>query len=138
MTNNNCSCRITCTGLAIVASIVIGIIAAILRYTAVITLTTPFLWAIFGIALGFIFLLLILAPNYRGFSSRCCVCPNINTALIGAVATIFLALVLVGVTFVATSVIGAIIAGAFIGAFSLTVLSIACLVKCAVGCFMCE
>ncbi len=135
MLNNSCSCKVSCTTLGLAASIVIGIIAGILRYTAAITLAPAFLWVLIGIALGVVILFAVLAPIYRGIRERNCICPNINAALIGALATVFLGFLLLGVAFAATSAFGAVIAGAFIGAFSLTIISIACLTKCAIGCF---
>ncbi len=44
----NCSNKCACT--SIIASIIIGIVAGILRITGVITVTPAFLWVVFGIA----------------------------------------------------------------------------------------
>ena len=54
MYNCSCSCRNSCGALAIIASIIIGVVATVLRITAVITVTPAFLWTTFGIAVGYL------------------------------------------------------------------------------------
>ena len=52
--NNMCNCRNNCTSIAVVVSIIIGIITAFLRITGVITATPAFLWVVFGIAVVYL------------------------------------------------------------------------------------
>ncbi|MEE1224963.1 MAG: hypothetical protein UH081_06880 [Clostridia bacterium] len=59
MTNFFCGCRNSCVALAVFASLIVGIITAVLRFTAVITLTPAFLWVLFGIAVVYLTILLI-------------------------------------------------------------------------------
>ena len=125
---NNCSCT------TIVASIVIGIITAILRFMAVITVTPAFLWVLFGIAVVYLAILPITAAIIRNSSSRTCVCPAITPLVAGILGTILVSVILLAIPFAATSLFGAIITGALLTFFSLTVTSTACLVKCAFGC----
>lgn len=134
--NCNCSCnyRYSCTGIAVIASIIIGIITAFLRFSAVITLTPAFLWVLFGIAVVYLGVTLITSA-YTGIrENRRCVCQILPFLLTGILGTILAALILLGITFAATSVLGAVIAGALLLFFSLTITSTVCLVKCVAGC----
>ena len=54
MTNCNCYCRANCAGVSIVASIIVAIIAGMLRFMGIITLTSAFLWVTFGIAVVYL------------------------------------------------------------------------------------
>ena len=53
----------------------------------------------------------------------------LRAVLIGILGTILFSVILLGVTFAATSVIGAIIAGLAVGFFALIISATACLVK---------
>lgn len=130
--NNQNSC--SCTGFAVVASIIIGIITAFLTFSAVITLTPAFLWVLFGIAIVYLAITLILSSNRRNGIASDCACTNLTALLIGILGTILISVILLGVTFAATSVIGAIFAGLLLAFFSLTVTTTACLVKCTANC----
>ena len=132
MIKRRCGCTASCAGLALVASIIVGIIAAFLSFTAVITLTPAFLWTAFGI--GIVYLGILTATSLLGGGRGGCVCENLGTLLIGLLGLILSALVLLGVTFGAGSVLGAIFAGATIGFLALTAGASACLVKCLSGC----
>ena len=134
MSKCGCDCKCNCAGRAIVASIIIGIIAAILRVTAVITLTPIFLWVVFGIAVAFLGLTLLSAAQIRMSGIRRCVCSIVPTLLTGILGTILTSVILLAIEFVATSIIGAIITGALIAFFTLMITSAACLIKCVVGC----
>ncbi len=140
MINCNCRCtgRFDCLGLGITASLIIGIIAGVLRFTAVITVPSVFLWVTFGIALGV--LLLLFAKALFGCSSRNngCICANLTALIVGVLVTLLASVVLLGVTFAATSVLGAIVVGILLAAFSLIFSSIACFVKCTANCNTCD
>ena len=68
-------------------------------------------------------------PRPRG-----CVCAALPALLTGVFATIITALVLLAVTFAATSAIAAIITGINLAAFSLILTSSVCLIRCLEGC----
>lgn len=53
----NCNCKCGCTLAVIVASLLIGVVAAFLQIMAVITVTPVFLWIALGIAVGFLAIL---------------------------------------------------------------------------------
>ena len=90
-------CRTGCTVIAVVASLIIGIITAFLTITAVITLTPAFLWVLLGIAVVYLAVILIAAALFR---DRCCedLCSIVTAALIGILGTILLSIVFLGVT----------------------------------------
>lgn len=131
MANFSCGCKSDCGGLAIVASIIIGIITAFLRFTAVITVTPAFLWVTLGIAIVYLAILLAVSPIIRRSG---CVCTNLPILITGLLGTILASIILLAITFVATSVIGAIITGALLLFFSLIITSVACLISCILGC----
>ncbi len=126
-------CRPDCTVIAVVASLIIGIITAFLRITGAITLTPAFLWVLLGIAVVYLAVTLVSAALFR---DGCCenLCRIITTLLVGILGTILLSIVLLAIEFVATSVVGAILTGALLFFFFLTVNSMACNVRCFLNC----
>ena len=130
----NCCIRTNCAGLAIIAGIIVGIITAFLQITAVITLTPVFLWVLFGIAVGYLAVILISLSVAEGYGIRECICSVLPVLLTGILGTVITALVLLGVTFAATSVVGAVFAGLLLLFFTITLAATACLVNCLAGC----
>lgn len=123
-----CENRQSCTGLAIIAALIIGIVTAFLRITAVITLTPVFLWTVFGIAIGYLAVTLIATAIADGIGF--CSGRTLTVLLAGILGTVLFSVILLGIEFVATSVIGAIIAGLLAASFTLTVVGTACLIRC--------
>ena len=134
MTNCSCGCRNSCITLAVIASVIIGVITTILRISAVIAVTPAFLWVLFGIAVVYLLAVLIAVPLIRSTGVRGCICTILPLLLLGILGTVLTAVILLGITFVATSITGAIITGLLLLFFSLIITSTACLVKCTVGC----
>ncbi|MBO5364213.1 MAG: hypothetical protein J6A56_01950 [Clostridia bacterium] len=99
-----------------------------------IALTPAFLWVVFGIAVVFLGATALATSATNGFGVGTCVCTALTTLIIGSLGTILLSLVLLAVTFAATSVIGAIFAGLLLALFSLLITSVACLIKQLSGC----
>lgn len=123
-----CGCKNTCTSIAVVASLIIGVVAAFLRVMAVITVTPAFLWVTFGIAVVYLAILLadaLFAPR----DTTVCAAKTVNTVLAGIVGTVLFSLVLLAIPFVATSIVGAILTGVLLFFFSLIITATACLVK---------
>mgnify|MGYP003307790479 CR=1 FL=1 len=136
MSKFNCSCSCNrgsqCSLLAIGASAIVGIITTLLTITAVITVTPAFLWVLFGIAVVYLGILLLT-------SSLCCAerkpcCDRLTLVLVGILGTILTSVILLGITFAATSIIGAIITGLLLFFFSLAIGGTGCLVKCKYNC----
>ena len=126
----NCNCRGSCTTAAVIAGAIVGVLAAFLQITGVITVTTAFLWVVFGIAAGYLAVLLIGAPVRQA----ACTCAALNTLLIGILGAILLSVVLLAVGIVATSVVSAILVGLLLFFFTLTLAGSACYVRCLGGC----
>ena len=134
MTEQNCTLRVGCTVLAIIASIIIGVITGFLSITAVITLTPAFLWVLLGIAVVYLAVLLIASTIFRVTGKRFCVCRTLPVLLTGILGTVLTSVILLGITFAATSIAGTIITAALLTFFSLIVTATACLIKCLAGC----
>lgn len=123
----NCDCGFSCTGIALIASIAIGVLAAIFRYIALITVTPAFLWVTFGIAIGLLGISLL-----RRRDEDACECRAQAPFLVGILGTILTSVILLGISFAATSLIGAIITGALLFFFSYMIISAVCKISC--GC----
>lgn len=134
MTFLNCGNRRDCTGFALVASLIIGIIAAFLQITAVFTLTPIFSIVAFGIVVVYLLaVLLAIAAIHKNQSCNLC-CTPLSALLVGIAGTIFVAVILLLIGFPATSVIGAIFVGALFFFFALTISSTLCFVRCLLNC----
>lgn len=132
--NCNCGCKHDCVFLAVLASIVVGLITFVLNFTGIIAATPAFLWVLFGIAVVVLALTPITTAIIRGSGVRGCICAILPALLAGLLGTILTSVILLAITFAVGSIIGAIILGALLGFFSLIVTAIACLTKCAAGC----
>lgn len=132
MANINCGCRLNCTGVALVTSLIVGIITAFLRITAVITIAPLFLGIAFGIAVVYLAVILLISGLGGCIARRCE--SALNAVLLGIVGTILTSGILFAITFAATSVIGAIITGALLFFFALIITSTACFVRCLTEC----
>ncbi len=123
-----CENRFSCTVFAVVASLIIGIITAFLQITAVITLAPAFLWVVLGIAVIYLAVTLLAAALTNRASP--CAGTTLSVLLAGILGSILFSVILLGVGFAATSVVGAIFAGILLFFFSLTIIGTACLVRC--------
>ena len=128
-----CNCKCSCTAAAVIASVIVGVLTAFLQITAVITVTPAFLWVVFGIALGYLGIIL-LRGGCCGGDTGLCGCAALNGLLVGILGTVLLALVLLAVGIVATSVLSAILVGLTLFFFALTVSATACYVRALSGC----
>lgn len=129
-----CDCRSNCVGLSVISSIIIGIVVAFLRLTAVITVTPAFLWVVFGIAVVYLAVALLASALVQRERAPVCLCGVLPVLLAGILGTILLSVVLLAIEFAATSVIGAILTGGLLLFFSLAITATACLVKCFAHC----
>lgn len=133
MNNFGCSCKGGCTFTAVAVSLLLGIVASVLRYMAIITFTPAFLWVIFGIAVLYLAILIAATAIVR-CGENTCLCSVISALLAGILGTIAAAIILLAVEFAAASGIGTLIAGLCIFFFSLLITESACLVKCLANC----
>ena len=134
MSELSCRCKAQCTSIAIVAAIIIGVITGMLTFMATITITPAFLWVLFGIAV--VYLAVLLATSSPQSTTRCesCFCSTIKTLLFGILGTILISVILLGIEFAATSLIGAIFAGLLLAFYTLLTVSTVCLVLCKTNC----
>ncbi len=130
----NCENRCGFVSLAVVGSLIIGIITAFLRITAVVIETPAFLWAVLGLAVVYLFGLLLSSPFISRSGSCRCLCAILSAVLIGILGTALISVIFLAVTFAATSVIGAIFLGLLLFFVSLTLSGTAVLVKCVINC----
>lgn len=124
-----CGCRNICTSIAVVVSLIVGIVTAFLRVMAIITVTPAFLWVTLGIAIGYLALLLAGALFSQKTVGQTCFAKTVSAILVGILGTILFSIVLLAIPFVATSIVGAIVTGILLFFFSLAVISTACFVK---------
>lgn len=126
MNQSNCVYNFSCCALALVASIIIGIVTVFLTYSATIAISPVFLWVFFGIALLFLF------TEYFAFRSNntACICGLSTQLLVGILGTVLTTLVLLTIDFAATSIIGAIVTGLMLFFFTLTLFTVACKIRC--------
>lgn len=131
----SCCChnRRDCTVAAIIISAILGVIAAFLQISGVITVAPVFLWVSLGIAVGYLAILVATASGRRG-ENRSCLCPALNALLIGILGSILFSLVLLAVGITATSILSAILIGLLIASLALILTSAACYVRCLNDC----
>lgn len=122
--------KCNCTLLAVVVSTAVGIIAAVLLFTAVIAVTPAFYWVVLGIAVGFLAIALATSLTACECSGGHCRGSALGAFIVGALGAILTSLILLGVNFAATSVIGAIVFGVLLFFLSLLATSTACVIKC--------
>lgn len=130
----NCQCRSNCTTLAIIASVVIGVVVALLTLTGGIAVSTPLLWVLFGIAVAFLAIALAVSQRLKGEETRDCVCPTLSLLLAGILGTVLFAVILITIDIATASILGAILAGLLFLSFTLTLTTTTCLVKCLARC----
>lgn len=134
----NCNCRPQCSLIGLIVAVGIGILGAILRYTAIVTVTPAFLWVLFGIAIVVLASAPITVAVVRMGGRESCICSSLGGILAGTLGTILTSVLLLGITFAATSAVGAVIFGLLAGFFALTLASIACLAICIAKCGSCD
>ena len=130
----NCNCRFNCTLFAVISAAILGVVAAFLQISGVITVTTAFLWVALGIGVVYLAGLLVASAGRRGVTPSGCLCSALKTLLAGVLGTILLALILLAVGIIATSVLSAVLVGILVFFLWLTVASAACYVRCAADC----
>lgn len=130
MTNMSCDCKGSCIGFAVIASVFIGIVVAILQFTCIITLAPVFSWVVLGIAAVTLAIILGITAFGSCQAMRCVrsVFSALITGILGALLTAF---IILAVGF-ATGVIGAIFVGLMAAFISLVITTVVCLIRCLV------
>lgn len=130
----NNTCRCPCILAAGIVSLILGILAAFLQITGMIAIGTPLLWALLGIAVVYLGLL-VAAAALHGTGEPCdCLCLVLRVLLAGILGTVLLAVILLVVDIAAASLPGALLTGLLVFSFALTLTASACLVRTLFGC----
>ncbi len=131
-----CGCRpkCECSVIAAIVSAVVGIAVAFLNFSGTIVVPQVILWVFLGVALGFLAISFLAAAVRRSCEKSGCLCSALTTLFAGVFATVLLSLVLLVFDIVAAGILGSLITGLLFGAFTLTVTSVACIVKTLFGC----
>ena len=127
-----CNCRYNCTLLALIASVIAGVVAAFLLITGGLTVTPVYLAVAFAVTVVYLGVLLATASPRRGAVS--CLCRTLGVLLVGIVGTIAASAILVLTGIVATSVLSAILVGLLAFFFTLMIVGGACHVRCLADC----
>ena len=125
--SNNCGCARDCVFWSLIVSLAVGVLVAFLTVTAVIVLAPIASVAALGYAAVYLALLAI-------FRRRGGCCRALFAVIIGLLVTIAAALVLIGFTFAATSVVGAIVTGVLAAAVTLALTASGCYIRCGEDC----
>lgn len=128
----SCSCKRDCTLLAVIVSAVLGVVAAFLQISGVITVSPVFLWVALGIAV--VYLGILVASTTRRMEQRSCLCPALSAVLAGILGSVLFSLVLLAVGIVATSILSAVLVGLLVAFLALVITGSACLVRCLADC----
>ena len=134
---NVCCCnrKFGCIGITAIVSLIIGIVAAFLQISGMINVTPAFLWVLLGIAVVYLaVVLLATAIGNRVDGCGSCLCNTLSVLLLSIIGTVLFSIVLLGITFEAASVVGAIIVGLLLFSFASLIGNTACLVKCFADC----
>ena len=127
MSNFECGTYNPSVSIALIASSIIGVIAAFLNVMAIVAVTATFAWVTFGIATLFISILLggtTLSQNNRHYGHR-----SLNAVLLSALGTILLSVILLAIPFTVGSISSAIITGIALFFFSALLTTTVCLIK---------
>ncbi len=130
----SCNCKCRCVLAAIIVSAILGIVAAFLQITGTITVAPVFLWVALGIAVVYLGVLVVSTALARRSSDAPCLCPALDTLLIGILGSALFSAVLLAVGIVATSVVSAILVGLLIASLALSLTASACLVRTLADC----
>lgn len=134
MNVSNCCFKCSCTALAVILSLIIGIFGAFFQFSGVFTVTTTFLWVTFGVAVGVLALLAVVTAVSCRCQGCASLCSRITAVLAGALGTILFSLLLLAVGIVATGIGTAILVGLVLFFFTLTLAGLACVIRCYADC----
>ena len=129
----SCKCRCECTVFAIIASVIAGVVAAFLNFSLTIAIPQFVLWIFFGVALIFLAAALLAAPFVDKKESDGCLCGVVSALIAGVLGTVLISLVLV-LADIAAGLLASVLTGLLFGFFTLTVTSVACLIKSIFNC----
>ena len=121
-----------CFGKSFIISVIVGIITAVLKFFAVITVGNAFLWFAFGTAIVTLATFVWIAAFTNFYDVRNCLRQNLLAFVTGIFGTLLTCVVLFATTFTSTSVAGAIITGLLLTFLTLILTTATHFVKCVV------
>ena len=124
-----CKTKCDCTIIAVIASVIAGIVATFLTFSGTITIPQFVLWIFFGVALGLLGLSVVAAPCIGKREANTCLCASLTSLFVGIFGTVLFSLVLVLVDIAAGGILASILTGLLFGLFALAITSAACIVK---------
>ena len=125
----NCSGRLSCNGVAVIAAAIAGVLTAFLQISGVIAIGAALVGVFFAIAVAYLAVVTVAAAlAHRAEGNGCC--QNLTTVLAGILGTVGFAVVLLVVDIAAASVLGAILAGLLLFFFTLLLAATACYARC--------
>lgn len=127
---NICGCRTKCdcTIFAVIASVIVGIVAAFLSFSAILAVPAFVYWIFFGVALVLLAVTLFTAPFICRNKENFCLCASLNTFIAGVLGTVLFSLILLLIDLTA-GLLFSLLTGLLFGLFTLTVTSVACIVR---------
>ena len=127
---NICGCRTKCdcTLFAVIASVIVGIVTAFLSFSATLAVPSFVYWIFFGVALVLLAVALVTAPFICRSKENFCLCTSLNTFLAGVFGTVLFSLVLLLIDLTA-GLLFSLLTGLLFGLFTLTITSVACIIK---------
>ncbi len=129
----SCGCRWSCAAVAVVISVILGVVAAFLLFAGIIAVTPVLQGVAFAVAVGYLAALLVATALLRRRETERCLCGSIRTVLAGILGTVLFSAVLL-LTGVAGGIVGSILVGLLVLFFALLLTGTACLVQCLAGC----
>ena len=130
----SCCCRWSCAAVAVVVSVILGVIAAFLQFAGVLAVAATLVGVVFAVAVGYLAVLLVAAALLRRRETECCLCGSVRTVLVGILGPVLFSAILLVVDVAATSVIGAVLVGLLVLFLALLLTGTACLIQCITGC----
>lgn len=131
--NCSCGCKCNCTVGALIVSGILGVVAAFLQITGMITVAPVFLWVVLGVAAVYLGILL-LTRGLRSEGRTACACAALSLVLTGILGSLLFGAVLLAVGITATSIVSALLVGILLFFFSLIFTNAACLIRCVADC----
>lgn len=128
----DCNCKPGCTGIAVIVSLVVGVVVAFLQITGVLLLTPLILWVLFAVAAVYLATTLLAAFFARNWSL--CACSALSAFLTGVLGSVLLSAVLLTAGVIPAGILGAVVTGLAALFFTLMVTSAACLIRCLTRC----
>jgi hypothetical protein len=130
----NCKCNCNCALAAIIASVIIGVVAAFLQITGVIEILPVFLWVVLGISVVYLAVITVSSSIAGGYDGCGCKCSILSVVIAGILGSILFSVILLAVGVTAGSVVSAILVGLLLLSFSLLIAGTACYARCLADC----